>query len=1290
MTRHANLSHSRDIITTARVSALRVLVILALLLGGATSASASGPRWVSGPPYFTTGWTMISWYTNQPAYFTDPGDLSPSVNHAAADAMVAQAATVWNIPTASLVLSQGGSLAEHISGANVFAGPNGPIFPADVQASNYAAKQIAVIYDTDGSVTDLLLGDGASDPAGCLQSGVTESVDSITPGAKIQHALLILNGRCTGPAPEKQLQMQYQLMRAFGRILGLGWSQTNDNVFTGSPTPTHNQAMNWPIMHPIDIVCGPYTYQCLPEPFTLRPDDISSLEELYFIYQGQAGPGKQASWSNAGGSYGYVSFPNGQGMEGVNVVVQRRTAYLDTPDDWQTASSTTGYQFRGQSPTSMTTQGTSPAASMGVASGDREGYWRIQSIPIPPSADFIHLVISTEPINPLYTGPYAIGAQAGNTMSPSGASQSQLSYYLANGRDNLASFTPSDAASTCSTQMDGSEGSPAPLAQGGWWTGTLCGYQHQAWSVLPVKADRTFTLEVTALDEQGHISLTKAMPIVGVWNSADPTGTLPTVASATTAFNSISLGLTTLAVQSSKATSFRIAIADQRGAGRPDFLYQARALYADTVVPANVGSSGGVITISGLGFRQGNAVLVNGVAAEVTSWSPTSITATAPSLHDLGLSRPIIATLTVQDLSTGGSSTMTGALTYAAPVEALQLVTAPSGSVPAGTVAPTTFSVRAIAPDGFTAIVGEPVSFVTTGARAVLSQCLTSPCTVLTDASGIATTSVTPLAQGSVTVTATGRSGSATASFTATANSDVLHLLSAPTAIATVGTAAATPIRVQLLAADGITPRAASAITLTIISGTARLGACSTLPCTLTTDATGTVITTIAPTSSGTTSVQLASLTSSVTASFSSAAESIQLKSAPAASQITGTPSVTPFVVKVLGGDGVTPVTGESVIFTATGASVTFSACGGAVCTLTTDAQGMVQSSVTASTAGAVTLTAVANAGAVTANFASATPPDVLHPVTVPAGIVYLGENAPLAFAVRITAADGVTPSRGKPVTFTASSGSAIFAACGTATCVVLTDATGLASTLVSSTAAGQLTLLAAAQAGSATSTVTVAARGRSVTPARPVQFVAENVSLNWAPQVTLTDDSASTSNVPVSWVGSPGLSFSNPSTLSNASGVALGSASAGVLAAGASSQGMACAWSTVCSPITVRAVGSKDWRITVVSGSEQSIAGIDTLAAVVLRVVNAQGNPIAGVPVQVEQTVSIWEAACPAIGRCPSAAVVSSSQVSAVSNIDGLVTISPAQLSGVASITQIAAIAGSQGFAALSLEKHP
>src|SRR5258708_4487897 len=144
---------------------LRIILTVVLCWFAATAPSwAAGPRWVTGPPFFATAGVPVVWYTSQPLYFTDPGNLSSSVNHAAADALVAAAANVWNVPTAALVLSRGGSLDEHVSGANTSLGPSGLIFPADVQSSNYVAKQIAVIYARDSSVTHLLLGNGATDP----------------------------------------------------------------------------------------------------------------------------------------------------------------------------------------------------------------------------------------------------------------------------------------------------------------------------------------------------------------------------------------------------------------------------------------------------------------------------------------------------------------------------------------------------------------------------------------------------------------------------------------------------------------------------------------------------------------------------------------------------------------------------------------------------------------------------------------------------------------------------------------------------------------------------------------------------------------------------------------------------------------------------------------------------------------------------------------------------------------------------------------------------------------------
>ena len=737
-------------------------VVLGLL---AQVAWAGGPRWVTGQPYFNVPGLPVVWYSNSVEYFTDPGDLSASVDHAAADALVAAAAGVWNVPVASLVLTQGGNLNEHVSGGNTYIGTTGVVFPADVLPGNYLSKQIAVIYDHDGSVTDLLLGAGASDPSGCLQAGVTESVDAISPAGLIQHAVLVLNGRCTGSAPEMQLQMQYQLMRAFGRVLGLAWSQTNDNVFTQTPAPTYQQAMHWPVMHPIDIVCGLYTYQCMPEPFTLRMDDISSLASLYYIPRGQAGPGKVDTLANANRVRGVLSFPTGQGMRGVNVLGRRLEQFWGMPEDWYSVSSVTGPMDRRFLPTPVQAGGTSIEASMGRAYPDLEGEFDLTRLEIFANETWQDVWVETEAVNPLYVGQYAVGSNTTNTITPSGSVARQMAEVQSPYSDSWVALPPMAAASTCATSQDGTERAPAAVASSGWWSGLLCAYGHVAWWTLPVKAGRSLTVEATAQDEQGFATATKAMPVIGVWHATDPLGSLPGVAAATEAFNGTSLGMTSLTVQSTQPESLRMMIADERGDGRPDFGYGARVLYADAVTPANVGSAGGVVTITGLGFRPGNAVTVNGVAAAVLSWTSTAMVATVPAS---GAAGTIVADVMVSDTSSGGTTVMTGVLTYAAPVpEVMTLVSAPSGTVYVGDVAAEVFAVRAMRSDGVTPVVGEAVVFSVAGGSVRFGACGAGSCTVMTDATGLATTTVSPMGPGGTVVSATSVAGGVAGSFMA-------------------------------------------------------------------------------------------------------------------------------------------------------------------------------------------------------------------------------------------------------------------------------------------------------------------------------------------------------------------------------------------------------------------------------------------------------------------------------------------------------------------------------------------
>ena len=778
---------------------------------------AGGPRWATGFPYFTTEGQPIVWYTNQPQYFTDPGDLSIYVNHAAADALVAAAANIWNVPTSSLVLSQGGTLDEHVSGSNVYPTQSGLVFPADVQSSNYLAKQIAIIYDDDGSVTDILLGSGASDPSSCRQNAVTESVDSIVSTGYIQHAVIILNGRCTGPAPEQQLQMQYQLMRAFGRVLGLAWSQNNDNVFTDSPQPTYNQAMNWPVMHPIDIICGPYTYQCMPQPFTLRADDISALDDLYFINQGQAPPGKTDTLLNANRIYGKVIFPTGQGMSGVNVVARRWEWFTDDTgkDGWYIASSVTGLLFRRRFATAVTGTDNSAAGSMGSTYDYYEGLYDLARVPMLPGG-WQNVIIETEPVNPLYTGPYAVGSLAGNTVEPSGSNESSVAEVLASYQ--VAEFWTStiDPASACNPGNDGTETAPVSAASSGWWTGLLCRDGHTSWSSFSVKANRIFTVEVAAQDEHGFASSHKAMPVIGLWNASDPTGTQPTFAVQIEPFNSPATGVTSLTAQSTQAAQLRMAVADLQGYGRPDYNYQARILYADSISPSIVGATGGVVTISGTGFRAGNTVTVNGITASVSNWTPNTITATVPPLSALGSSTGLVADVAINDLVTGGTAVMQHSLTYGTPQPSLNLLSSPSGTVAAGLTTATPFAVQAIASDDVTPIIGQPITFMVTAGSATLGSCGASTCTLPTDASGTASASITPLSAGPITLTATGAAGTIVISFVA---ANEVRSITADNPVEYIAAGAFAAWTPQVSLTDNLSPLAGVSVTWLPVSG---------------------------------------------------------------------------------------------------------------------------------------------------------------------------------------------------------------------------------------------------------------------------------------------------------------------------------------------------------------------------------------------------------------------------------------------------------------------------------------
>ncbi len=265
--------------------------------------------------------------------------------------------------------------------------------------------------------------------------------------------MLILNGRCVGSTPQQLTQMQYQLERAFGRVLGLAWSQVNDNLFTGSAPPTADEISYWPIMHPIDVLCGAYSYQCITNPFQLRADDLSALALLYPVtssnltanYEGNT---KQLSSVQAVNLTGQTEFPTGQGMELLNVTVATGPPGSGTV---QLASGVTGQLFA-QNTGNPVTGPESFSDDVGTTWADGEGR---TSIPRAPDAYVANLYMVSEGINPLYTGDYAIAPYQRPPTAPSGSAQIMVGWSARAGTGASFRSTAWDAASACPGSGDG-------------------------------------------------------------------------------------------------------------------------------------------------------------------------------------------------------------------------------------------------------------------------------------------------------------------------------------------------------------------------------------------------------------------------------------------------------------------------------------------------------------------------------------------------------------------------------------------------------------------------------------------------------------------------------------------------------------------------------------------------------------------------------------------------------------------------------------------------------------------
>lgn len=728
----------------------RALGIVFILVSICPPLYAGGPAYVAGKSFFDPGvkGKPLTWAQGSLNYYTDQGDLSPVLTGPAADAFVADAFTRWtSIPTAAVAVTRTGQLSEDVSGANVFLNADGTIsMPPDILTTS-TAKPLAVVYDRDGQVTSALLGQGAGAADSCFTNAVFGGADNFTSDGHFAHALVVVNGNCattSGQLPD----VKYRLVRVLGRVLGLGWSQTTLN-----PSP-HD--IGYTIMHASDAVgCVPIT-QCYTSPDVPKMDDRAALSRLYSVTSQNLSsfPGKQIFQDNTVSFRGSVRFVDANGqpaqpMQGVNVLARWIDPNTGAASSTFVASSVSGFLFRGNAGNPVTgfvDNLDQPLDRFGSDDPALEGYFELSGLEIPDGSPQASYQITLAPVDPLLS--QSVAPYQPWQVQPSGSPHPLTVTISKGGTFQQDIVMTSSAVDTPDWFGPQNFSNPVPVPGNGDWTGTLSGYGDVDYFRFWGQANRSMTVEVTALDALGAPSETKALPVIGMWSLANPDTPAPQASPG--AFNTSIFGMSHLNVNLLSSTDFRIGIADYRGDGRPDFRYHARLFYGDSVIPARASVRGGnALIVRGFGFRTNTQATVGGSAATMMSTAAGRVLMTAGGNPD-GL-----RDITLTDPATGATSVMTGALNYGAgPNDIIKLLSGGNPSTPRGGEAQNPIRVQVLDANGVTPVSGATVVLSAIPAVGFSACANATTCTVLSDESGEVSTRMTALSAGTMTITA--------------------------------------------------------------------------------------------------------------------------------------------------------------------------------------------------------------------------------------------------------------------------------------------------------------------------------------------------------------------------------------------------------------------------------------------------------------------------------------------------------------------------------------------------------
>ncbi len=315
---------------------------------------------------------------------------------------------------------------------------------------------------------------------------------------------------------------------------------------------------------------------------------------------------------------------------------------------------------------------------------------------------------------------------------------------------------------------------------------------------------------------------------------------------------------------------------------------------------------------------------------------------------------------------------------------------------------------------------------------------------------------------------------------------------------------------------------------------------------------------------------------------------------------------------------------------------------------------------------------------------------DALTLVTAPNDTVPIGVPIPFtvtALGPSLVLAGGVT------IRYAVTSGTASLA-CGLPVCSVTTTGDGRAT--MSATAIDGTWSVVSASLTNGSYLEAHFAGGASplISALTPQLSLTAGATFIWTVQaLVLSPDSVPYAGQSVSWQStSSRISVQGPpAALTSAAGIATKTLIVGPLAEGQMVSINACLDGTSqCVAFSAYGARPEYALLEPVSGVTQSLAASGTPSQIVLRLLDMNGNPMAGGTVGLYQAVYAWSPPCAPHTACMQGTLLATQIATAISAVDGVVVFIPTSVPGVATRMLGLGVSGSTATVPIAIDQHP